>query len=256
MLIWLKNIFKKTLIGILLGKIKSSSIRFIFFKIRYAQDELITAHYPYFQKEKKFINALRSNYRFDEIKNRTIDHDWRISILCSLAYGLSKGQRGDFIECGVFKGDCAKSIINYCDLNKSRKNFFLLDSFDGFDISQLSTNEKKLRNDKQFKNSLSFVKKKFFEDKCVSIVQGFIPQSLKKLSSKTFCFAHIDMNASYPEKEAFKFIFKRLVKGGAIIFDDYGHAGHEEQKIAIDKIALKFNRVICCLPTGQGVLFK
>jgi hypothetical protein len=253
---WLKFIVKKSFLGPLIGKIRSSSIKLIGFKIRYDQDELITAHYPYFQNDEKFVNAVKSNFEFDEINRDLIDHDWRIHILCSLALGASKESKGDFIECGVFRGDCAKSIISYCNLDKSDKTFWLLDSFDGFDMSQLSNREQVLRSEEQFKDVLGFVKKKFLTNKCVSIVKGFVPESLENVSSKNFCFAHIDMNASYPEKEALKYIFPRLEKGGVIVFDDYGHAGHEEQKEAIDKVAHSFGRIVTCLPTGQGILFK
>lgn len=252
----LKFLVKKSFLGPLIGKIKSSSIKLIGFKIRYNQDELITAHYPYFQNDERFVAAVKSNFEFDEIRRERIDHDWRIHILCSLALSASKESKGDFIECGVFRGDCAKSIINYCNLDESGKTFWLLDSFDGFDPSQFSDHERVLRSEEQFKGVFDFVKRKFKNNKCVSIVQGFVPKSLENVSSKIFCFAHIDMNTSYPEKEALKYIFPRLEKGGVVVFDDYGHAGHEEQKEAIDKVAQTFGRVVTCLPTGQGILFK
>tara|TARA_A100001015_G_scaffold320424_1_gene446730 strand:- start:753 stop:947 length:195 start_codon:yes stop_codon:yes gene_type:complete len=64
------------------------------------------------------------------------------------------------------------------------------------------------------------------------------------------------MNANYPEKLALEFIFPRLKDGGVVIFYDYGHVGYEEQRIALDKMAKKLDRVITCLPTGQGLLIK
>ena len=240
----------------IIGKILSSSVKYIGFKIRYNQDEIITAHYPYFQNDPKFVRAIKSNFKYDKIKRDTINHDWRIHILLTLAHGVCKNLKGDLIEFGVFRGDCAMSIMNYCNLNTSNKTFYLLDSFDGFSVSQLTKHEKELRSYKQFKDSYNFVKRKFFKYKCVSIIKGYVPESLKKVSSKKFCFAHIDMNASYPEKKAFLYIYPLLVQGGIIIFDDYGHAGHEEQKIVLEKVALSFGRVITVLPTGQGMLIK
>lgn len=256
----IKNYFssqiKKNFIIILLGRIKSYSISLVKFKIRYSQDELITAHYPNFQNEQKFIKSIKSNFKFDEIIRNKIDHDWRIHILCSIAYNVSKNTEGDFAECGVFKGDSTYSVINYCNLDKSKKLFWLIDTFDGFDLSQLSNDELKLRNSKQFKNVLNFVKTKFAKIKCARILPGLVPKILKNISSKKFCFVHIDMNAAYPEKMAFKYFFPRLSKGGVIIFDDYGHAGHEEQRIVIDKIASSYDRKVVCLPTGQGLVTK
>jgi O-methyltransferase len=226
------------------------------FGIRYSQDELITAHYPYFREDSKFIEALNFNFSFDLSPRSAIEHDWRVHVLCSLAFNAIKGGDGDLIECGVFRGDCAKTIMHYCDLNSSNKVFWLLDSFDGFDRTQLTKKEQELRTEKQFRGVLEFVTEKFRGDKCARIVPGFVPTTFERVTAKSFCFAHIDMNASYPEKEALGFIFPRLKEGGVIVFDDYGHAGHEEQRVELDNMAKKLGRSITCLPTGQGLLIK
>jgi hypothetical protein len=252
----LKTILKKSFLGPILGRLKSTQAKFVNFKIRYDQDEIITSHYPYFQEDKKFIEALSYNLSFNKNQKNVIKHDWRIYILCSFAFNAIKNGDGDLIECGVFRGDCAKTILHYCDLNSTNKNFYLLDSFDGFDQSQLTIKEKNLRKESQFRGVLEFVKKKFIGDNCIKIIEGFVPNTFSEVKSKKFCFAHIDMNASYPEKEALEFIFPRLKDGGVIIFDDYGHAGHEEQRVALDYVAKKLHRVITCLPTGQGLLIK
>ena len=243
-------------LGSIIGRLKTARLRYVKFRVRYNRDELITAHYPYFLQEQRFISALKSNFQFDPEPRVTIEHDWRIHVLCSLALGVVKGAEGDFIECGVFRGDCAKTIINYVDLNSTNRSFFLLDSFDGFDFSQLTEKESKLRGEGQFVGAFEFVTGKFRCDSCVKIIQGFVPNTLDSIANKMFGFAHIDMNAAYPEKEAFQFIFPRLRDGGVIIFDDYGHAGHEEQRLALDEVASGFGRVITCLPTGQGLLIK
>ncbi len=252
----LKNLLKKSSLGPFLGRLKSISLKFVRFKIRYEQDEIITGHYPYFKNDSKFIQAISSNFQYDEIPRNKIDHDWRIHVLSSIAYNAVKDGVGDLIECGVFKGDCAKTIINYCKLNDSKKTFWLLDSFDGFDQNQLTENEKALRSEGQFKGVLEFVESKFKSDSCVKIVPGFVPGTFTEVKSDYFCFAHIDMNASYPEKEALDFIFPKLKEGGVIVFDDYGHAGHEEQRKVLDVASKKLGRVITCLPTGQGIIVK
>lgn len=252
----LKTILKNSFLGPFLGRLKSAQLKYVNFKIRYDQDGFITTHYPYFQEDKRFIEALKYNSSFDEIQKKALTHDWRIFILCSFAFNAIKSGDGDLIECGVFRGDCAKTILRYCDLNSTNKYFYLLDSFDGFDASQLTINEKNFRNEGQFRGVLEFVKKKFIDDNCIKIIEGFVPNTFNQIKSKKFCFAHIDMNASYPEKKALEYIYPRLKDGGVIIFDDYGHAGHEEQRVVLDEVVKKFDRVIICLPTGQGLLIK
>jgi len=42
----------------------------------------------------------------------------------------------------------------------------------------------------------------------------------------------------------------------AVLLDDYGHSGHEEQKRAFDGFALSKDVKILTLPTGQGLIIK
>ena len=69
-------------------------------------------------------------------------------------------------------------------------------------------------------------------------------------------FLHIDMNCVYPEAEALKYFWDKLVKGGMVIFDDYGWAVYYEQKQAHDLFAESKGVKIVTLPTGQGLLIK
>ena len=98
------NVLKKSFLGPLLGRMKSTRLKYVKFGIRYDQDELITSHYPYFREDSKFIEALTSNFSFDSQPRRILEHDWRIHVLCSLAFNATKNGEGDLIECGVFRG--------------------------------------------------------------------------------------------------------------------------------------------------------
>jgi len=64
------------------------------------------------------------------------------------------------------------------------------------------------------------------------------------------------MNSAAPELAAFKYLYPYLVKGGVIIFDDYGQPGHENQKSALDEFCVQIDKYIFPLPTGQGLFIK
>jgi O-methyltransferase len=65
------------------------------------------------------------------------------------------------------------------------------------------------------------------------------------------------LNSVKPEVIAFKYLWKKLNKGGIIIFDDYAQPDiHTKQKKKLDSICKKLNIEILSLPTGNGLLIK
>jgi hypothetical protein len=64
------------------------------------------------------------------------------------------------------------------------------------------------------------------------------------------------MNCAAPEKAALEFFYPKLVSGGVVVFDDYGHRGHDLQKQLADSVAARYGNTILTLPTGQGFLIK
>lgn len=248
---------KKTPLWSSLVKLYFWRFRLIQFPILYDNDDVITSHYPWFQREEKFLSAVKADRGFGRDEGFP---DWRLHVLCGFAFNALRNNQGNLVEFGVDEGSCAKTVLEYCDLDKEGRRYFLVDSFDGFDINNLTDDERlssslSARHQK-FKGTLSVVQEKFKNNSCVELVRGFVPEVLNQIAGEIFCFAHVDMNAVHAEEEAFKFIFPRLISGGVIVFDDYGHGGHERQKMALDKIAHGFDRRIVCLPTGQGLLVK
>jgi hypothetical protein len=41
-----------------------------------------------------------------------------------------------------------------------------------------------------------------------------------------------------------------------VLLDDYANRGRDEQRAAMDALAVELGVVICALPTGQGLLIK
>jgi hypothetical protein len=143
------------------------------------------------------------------------------------------------------------------ELRKSKKTFYLLDTFEGLEKNQISETESRIgRHAGGYAPALETVKKVFGKIKNVSIVQGLIPGSLKRVPTKSVAFIHIDMNLALPEIAAAEYFWPRMVAGGVMILDDYGHRPHFPQKTAFQKFAKRKGVEILSLPTGQGLLIK
>ena len=90
----------------------------------------------------------------------------------------------------------------------------------------------------------------------VTLVRGYVPDSLDLVDVPSVCFLHIDMNATYPEVQALRHFWPRLTRGAWVILDDYGQPGRGEQKRGMDGLATELGFEIFSSPTGQGVIVK
>ena len=193
--------------------------------------------------------------------------DWRLHTALFFAKYCSTLE-GDFVECGVDRGFLSRAIVSYIDFNNLNKNFYLLDTFEGIPLDDLTEREKKLsphikkdidgEYDKSyFEGTYENVKKAFNDYKRVVVVKGRIPEILSKIKSKRIAYVSIDMNNAYPEIEAAKFLWDRIIKGGIILLDDYAYSNrYIEQRIAFDKFAKEKEVEILTLATGQSLIIK
>jgi len=88
--------------------------------------------------------------------------------------------------------------------------------------------------------------------------QGHIPESFSKPSASpnSIRYLHIDLNSAKPTLDTLDLFFPKLVKGGVILFDDYGWTGHEDAKKAIDAYFSDKPGMLMKLPTGQAIYYR
>jgi ferredoxin-like protein FixX len=224
----------------------------------YSEDIITTQANIGFMDDDKFKIAYQKCLEAD--KGRLLPNNysirWRIhTLLWASKYASSL--EGDFVDFGGGFGLFASAIYEYLDFDNENKKYYLLDSFEGLDLKTSSQIESdRNSNYTKFGSWEVEVLEKFKNYKNVNIIKGFIPESLEQLSTNKICFASIDLNSTLPEKSALEFTWDRLVKGGIIIFDDYGFPGHIDQKNSHDKFAKENNSLIYTCPTGQGILIK
>jgi O-methyltransferase len=171
---------------------------------------------------------------------------------------------GDFVECGVFRGDMTWMITQSVDLPAAGKRFYLYDTFAGLDPKYSSEDD--------FSDSPAFfrfidreyrspdiearVRRRFREKPYVLVTKGVVPDVLHDVSPERIAFLHLDMNSPQAEQAALDFLFSRIAAGGIIIFDDYGWKQFQKQKENTDRAMAKLGHVILELPTGQGLVVK
>ncbi len=225
--------------------------------ITYATDQLYTFHNADFMKEKRFAEAYALAKKVDDKhclgKN---DIPWRMHVLY-WAGTIAKNIPGDFIDCGVNTGFCARSLIQYIDFNKTGKKYYLLDTFAGLDPKYSSEKELEIHKTMKYnQKDLYETVTNTFKNLNVEIIKGSVPDTLSKVKTETVAFLHLDMNSAIPEVSALDFFWNKISKGGIVLFDDYAYEGNHIMKATHDVWAKSHGVEILSLPTAQGLLIK
>lgn len=167
---------------------------------------------------------------------------------------------GDFVEFGVNTGILATMILKNTKLETSGKKFYLFDTFEGIPISQALDSETARANsaNSRFYNhdGIAVAKQAFSGFESATFVQGLLPGSIDDTPLEKVAYVSVDLNITEPEIASIEKIWDRISKGGAIVLDDYGHRGYEDQHMAWNAFAARKERMILNLPTGQGLLLR
>jgi O-methyltransferase len=129
---------------------------------------------------------------------------------------------GHCIEIGSFRGGTAKLISEVLLRRRVASKLHLFDTFSGMP-DRLANDEAGLKG--TFADtSLEAVRRLLANNPRVHFHRGIFPDSVPSyLNRRRFRFAHIDVDIERSVWQALSFIYPRLVTGGVIVIDDYGH---------------------------------
>lgn len=231
------------------------------FETTYNSDGMVLLNNSDCLIEERFAQAYATSLKVGDwrgLDGSKMDMRWRFYIVLHFAESV-KGLKGDFVECGVYKGGYSSAICKYLDFGTLDKTFYLFDTFNGLDHQLVNPEEEEgdlLTIYSGYDDVVMESIENTFKDYPVKIVRGSVPDSLETVSIESIAYLSIDMNMVAPEIAAANFFWDRISPGGVMILDDYGFHAHRQQKIAFDKFAKEKGVAILSLPTGQGIITK
>jgi O-methyltransferase len=206
--------------------------------------------------------TIRGSHQYDQYQSpHTVA--WRLHTLVWAAQNALELD-GDFVECGVFKGDFSWVVTELTDFARQDRTFYLYDTFAGFAPAYSTPADfpdgpgfldfaHQVYNDPAIYEE---VLRKFGDCANVRIVRGAVPDTLVDTAPARIAFLHIDLNSPAAEIGALEILFDRVVPGAAMVFDDYGWYQFRRQKEAEDAFMAARGYRILELPTGQGLVVK
>lgn len=164
----------------------------------------------------------------------------------SNVYELSKkasedGLKGDFAECGVWRGGCSAVMAFIAQKEGIGRKTWLFDSFEGLPeptkedgelAESYSGNRAKgsLKTISQCVGPLEDVKKIFFDilklkEENIKIEKGWFQDTLPEVKNKIGEIAILRLDGDWYEstKVCLDNLYDKVIKGGYVIIDDYGH---------------------------------
>jgi O-methyltransferase len=218
------------------------------------EDGMATIHDASFTADPRFVRAYKaglSTGSWDSYGNLR----WRAYICC---WAAEKGSHleGDFVDCGVFKGGLARTVMEYVDFDRLDKTYWLLDTYEGL-VDRLISPAERARGlgPGGYEPSYDRVVKNF-SGKRAEIIKGPVPDTLPQVKAERVAYLSIDMNTAAPEIAAAEFFWDKLSSGACIVLDDYGWRLSPDQKPAFDAFARARGVQVLSLPTGQGLIVK
>jgi O-methyltransferase len=204
------------------------------------------------------LASIRGSVRYDQYDG-TGTIGWR---LCTLVWAARRALRleGDFVECGVFKGDMSWVLARALDFGHVDKMFYLYDTFAGFpedarrDVADDPGGHEQADRIYKSESSYETVVERFKPFDNVRVVQGAVPESFRVAAPERVAFLHLDLNSSSAEEAALDVLFDRMTRGGAIVLDDYGWRQFRRQKDMADAFFASRKLEVLELPTGQGLV--
>src|SRR3989338_1298785 len=136
---------------------------------------------------------------------------------------------GDIAEVGVFKGGSAKVICIAREQSGKPGNSKIIHLFDTFEgLPEVDTIDTKQTGGKfsrgEYAASLESVQHYLEGYHNIHFYKGLFPSTADPVKNITFSFLHLDVDIYQSTKDALKFFYPRMNKGGIIISHDYPFA--------------------------------
>lgn len=164
---------------------------------------------------------------------------------------------GDFVECGVWRGGssmmAAKTFKALGDLNR---NFYLYDTYEGMSLP--TEHDISIKNEKVLeqwqkhqqedtkilaKAALDIVKQNMsrtaYPEQLIHYVKGKVEDTIPNTISEQIALLRLDTDWYESTKHELQHLYPRLISGGILIIDDYGH--WQGSRKAVDEYFMQLN---------------
>jgi O-methyltransferase len=164
---------------------------------------------------------------------------------------------GDAIEVGCWRGGAGCLIAHRLELAAQGSTMFLCDTFTG--VVKAGGQDSVYRGGEHADADAGTVERlvRGLRLTGVDILVGIFPEdSGDAVAERRFKFTHIDVDVYEGARDAFAWLFPRLVVGAIAVFDDYGSSATDGIRTFIDELQGHPDLAVVRNLNGQAVVVK
>ncbi len=168
-----------------------------------------------------------------DYKPITVDRWWLMQLLYfDDLFQLIADVGGDIVECGVGYGHSLFKLCCLAYYEGRGRQIYGLDSFEGFpeptDEDRSSRNPQKGEWNVATAETIEQLLLRYgfepeFTSSRLTLVKGFLKDSLPGLAVERIAFLHLDVDLYQSYKVALEHLWPRVAVGGIVLFDEYRH---------------------------------
>jgi O-methyltransferase len=164
-----------------------------------------------------------------------------VSLIRAVQYLVKNNIKGDIIECGVWKGGSILTVLEtLLSCKETSRRIYLCDTFEGMpppsdldksydgisankqlkELDKLTSNVWAYSTIEEVKNNISKV---LYPADKISFIKGKVENTLQQLSVDQIALLRLDTDWYESTRVELELLYPKLVVGGVMIIDDYGH---------------------------------
>lgn len=164
---------------------------------------------------------------------------------------LVDGIPGDTAETGVWRGSSSWFICDH--FAGSGKTHHGFDSFEGLSAPGNADGSYWREGDLTTGVATARALLAAFN---VRLYEGWIPERFNEVEDVEFCLVHVDVDLYGPTRDSIEFFYPRLVRGGLLVFDDYGFLTCPGARRAVEEFMADRSEPVIESPTGQAFVIR
>lgn len=203
-----------------------------------------------------WLSDIRFQNAFSKVKNNTFVDFYKLYELWQLTGQVAK-LTGDIIEVGVWRGGSGCLIAERCQIDEIPGTVFLCDTFSG--VVKTGEYDSFYVGGEYADTSKETVMEliKTMNLRNVEIITGIFPEdSGDKIKQNKFKLCHIDVDTYESAKDIVSWIWPRIVIGGMVVYDDYGHSSTDGVRKFVDSQYHEKDKIVVHNLNGHAVVIK
>lgn len=196
---------------------------------------------------------------YDSISANTMVDIYRCYELWSLIKQVEKlNDVGDYLEVGVWRGGTSVLMATQLKQIGSKSNLYAADTFKG--VIKVTDSDTSYKVGEHNDTSIKIVNELMtaLNLNNIKILEGIFPDDTAYLIPEgvKFKLCHIDVDIYQSAKDIVEYIWKRLMVGGIIVYDDYGFITCDGITKLVEEQQHLTDRLILHNLNGHAVIIK